>query len=198
VAANELLGRPFDDGRLLALGAGLEGHADNIAPALRGGLQVCVRDQDEWLCLQVKLPSDLRVALFVPDLEMPTQESRRLLPQRVPREDAIFNASRTALLVGALAEGRFDLLDAATQDRLHQHARSKLFPALFDIFSAAKDAGAHAAYLSGGGSTVAALVTRDEAAVASAMAASASARGFSGRTLVTRPGAMGATVVRSS
>jgi homoserine kinase len=195
VAANTLMGEPLTSDDLLALGAELEGHADNIAPALFGGLQVVVRDADGWRRLAVPLAAGLRVVLFVPDLVMPTQESRRKLPQKLSREDAVFNVSRAALLVGALAQGRWDLLDSATQDRLHQPARAKLFPALYDIFDAAKEAGAHAAYLSGGGSTVAALATEHAERIARLMQQAAVARGFSGRTILTAPGERGAEVV---
>ncbi|MDZ4278480.1 MAG: homoserine kinase, partial [Dehalococcoidia bacterium] len=178
-----------------ALGAGLEGHADNIAPALFGGLQITVRDGDAWRHLAVPLPDGLKVVLFVPDFEMPTQESRTKIPPRVGREDAVFNVGRAALLVAALAQGRWELLDAATQDRLHQPARARLFTALYDVFDAAKEAGAHAAYLSGGGSTVAALATAHESRIARLMQQAAIARGYSGRTLITEPSAAGALVV---
>jgi homoserine kinase len=123
--------------------------------------------------------------LFVPDLEMPTKEGRQRLPQRVSREDAVFNAGRAALLVAALAQGRWELLDTATQDRFHQPARSEVFPAMFEIFAAAKEAGAHAAYLSGAGSTIAALATEGEERIARLMQQAAVARGFPGRTIIT-------------
>jgi len=195
VAANALLGDPLSPDELLSLGAEQEGHADNMAPALFGGLQVTVRDYARWLRLDVPVPEGLKVVLFVPDLEMPTRESRRKLPQTLSREDAVFNVGRAALLVGALAQGRWDLLDAATQDRLHQPARSAFFPALFDIFAAAKEGGACAAYLSGSGSTVAALVPEGEERVARLMQQASVARGYSGRTMITEPSAQGASVV---
>ena len=198
VAANAMINEPLDDDDLLTLGAGLEGHADNMAPALRGGLQLAVRDDDQWLYLGVPLHDGLAVALFVPDLEMPTQESRKLLPQRLSREDAVSNTSRAALLVAALAQGRWDLLDAATQDRLHTPARAKLFPAMFDVFAAARGAGAHAAYLSGGGSTIAALATTDAQAIAEAMQAAAASRGFTGQDHPDTPEPGGSSSDRSS
>ena len=203
VGANALMGRdgspsagaPLSLDELLALGASLEGHADNIAPALFGGLQVTVHEGDAWQHLTVPLPAGLKVVLYVPDFEMPTRQSRRRLPQRLPREDAVFNVGRAALLVAALAQGRWELLDAATQDRLHQPARAELFPALYDIFDAAKEAGAHAAYLSGGGSTVAALATESEERIARLMQQAATALGYSGRSMITEPSAEGARVV---
>jgi homoserine kinase len=195
VGANVLLGQPLTGEELLAIGASLEGHADNIAPALLGGMQVAVRDGASWRCLQVPLPAELRVVLLIPDFEMPTNQSRRKLPQKLSRDDAIFNVSRAALLVASLTQGRWDLLDVATEDRLHQPARAELFPAFFDICTAAKEAGAHAAYLSGSGSTVAALATTDEERIARLMQQTAIARGYTGRTVITGPSLQGAVVI---
>ncbi|OGO53227.1 MAG: homoserine kinase [Chloroflexi bacterium RBG_16_68_14] len=195
LAANALMGGPLSLEELLALGTEQEGHADNMAPALFGGLQVVVREDERWRHLAVPLPPGLKVVLFIPDFEMPTKESRRRLPQRLSREDAVFNVGRAALLVAALAQGRWELLDAATQDRLHQPARARLFPALYDLFDAAKEGGAHAAYLSGSGSTVAALATSGEERVARLMQQAAVARGYSGRTVITAPSAEGAQVL---
>lgn len=195
VAANELMGKPLSPDELLDLGAELETHADNMAPALFGGLQVVVHDGEDWRRLAVPLAAGLKVVLFVPDFAMPTQESRKKLPKQLSREDAIFNVGRAAMLVAALAQGRWELLDTSTQDRLHQPARAKLFPALFDCFDAAKEAGAHAAYLSGGGSSVAALATDGEERIARLMQQAAIARGFSGTTVITEPSELGAKVV---
>ncbi len=196
VGANALMGGPLSADQLLVLGAELEGHADNMAPALFGGMQITVRGADGALRrLAVPLPQELKIALFVPDLEMPTQETRKLLPRKLAREDAVYNVGRAALLVAALSQGRWDLLDEATQDRLHQPARAKLLPALYDVFAAANSAGAHAAYLSGSGSTIAAFATEGEERIAEAMKQAAASRGFTGRTLVTRPGGEGARVV---
>ena len=195
IAANELMGGPLSSDQLLAIGASLEGHADNIAPALLGGFQIVVREGETWHRLAVPLPDGLKVVLLVPDFEMPTAQSRRKLPQHIAREDAVFNVGRAALLVAALSQGRWELLDVATQDKLHQPARAEIFPALYDIFAAAKDAGAHAAYLSGGGSTVAALATQDEERIARLMQQAAIARGYSARTIITSPSADGAKVV---
>jgi homoserine kinase len=212
LAANTLTGEPFDREALLALATDLEGHADNVAPALFGGLQVSVIEPPSSahgrgaggegfahvLHASVELPDGLSAVLFVPELRMPTRESRKLLPSQLSREDAVYNTSRAALLVAALANGRFDLLDAATQDRLHQKPRSKLFPAMFAIFDGAKAAGAHCAYLSGGGSTICALATSNQQGIADAMAEAAHSRETPGQALITRPTAKGAEVVEVS
>jgi homoserine kinase len=128
---------------------------------------------------------------------MPTQESRRKLPRQLSREDTVFNVSRVALLVAALGAGRYDLLDEATQDRIHQPVRSEIFKGLVPIMGAAKQAGAAASYLSGGGSTVAAFVQGDTSTerVARLMTQAAIAAGFSGRSLITKPTHRGAHLV---
>ena len=102
---------------------------------------------------------------------------------------------RAALLVAALTQHRYDLLHPATQDVLHQPARSTLFPAMLPIFEAARAAGAHGAYLSGGGSTIAAFVTTGAEEVADAMRAEAAARGLRGETRVVHMSSRGAEIV---
>ncbi|MCH7835853.1 MAG: homoserine kinase [Chloroflexi bacterium] len=198
LAANALAGDPFDREHLLFLAAELEGHADNVAPALFGGFQVAVRDRSRLTHLGVPLPEGLKAVLLVPELRMPTQKSRKLLPQSLTREDAVQNTARAALLVAALGQGRFDLLDEATKDRLHQPARAKLFPAMYGIFDAAKSAGAHCAYLSGGGSTICALCSDNEQGIADAMLEAARSRDVAAETLITAPTERGAEIVEIS
>jgi homoserine kinase len=195
VAANALMGGALNDEQMLLVGARLEGHADNMAPALLGGLRIVVREREGFRQMAAPIATGLRVVLFVPELEMPTSESRKLLPQQLSRDEAIHNIGRAALLVAALGAGAWEHLDAATQDVLHQPARATIFPGMPDIIAAAKEAGAHAAYLSGGGSTIAALATGDEERIARAMTQVAIAGGYPGRTEITEPSDEGARVV---
>ncbi len=202
LAANRLAGEPLDWEELLSLVTGLEGHADNAAPAIFGGLQVAVVQGEAGdhrvLHTSVPVPSGLRAVLLVPELRMPTKESRRLLPETVTRADAVHNIGRAALFVAAMARGRFDLLEAATDDRLHQRARSQLFPAMYEIFAAAEEAGAHCAYLSGGGSTICALATACEKEIAQAMLETAAQHGVAAEILTTAPSPEGAQIVEES
>ena len=195
LAANALLGEPLEREEMLALGTDLEGHADNMAPVLFGGLQVAVRDGDRVFHAGLAPPEGLKAVLFVPDMEMPTQESRQVLPQVISREDAIYNIGRAALLVAALASDRLDLLDVATRDRLHQPARAKVFPPMEAVFRAARQAGALGVFLSGGGSAVLAFASGSEQEIAQAMAAAAAGEGAGGHTIVTAPTNAGAQVV---
>ncbi len=197
LAANEREGHPLDEDACLALATDLEGHVDNACPALFGGVQACVETDEGFARVRCRYPSDLQIALLIPDHSMPTKEARRLLPDSYSRQDAIHTSSRLALLVAALAAGRADLLDEATQDRFHQPQRSALFPPLYDVFAAAKGAGAHAAWLSGAGSSVAAFASEETSReVARAMLNTLQGAGMSGRTLVTRIAASGAEVAR--
>lgn len=197
LAVNENEGHPLDPEACLVLASELEGHGDNACPALFGGVQVCVQVDGRFVHTGCRYPADAQVALLVPDHTMATKDARRVLPDTYSRADAVFNSGRTALLVAALANGEYGLLDEATQDRIHQRQRATLFPPLFDIFAAAKGAGAHAAWLSGAGSTVAALCSGDAARpAAAAMLATLQAAGMSGRTIVTRIAPKGAEIAR--
>jgi homoserine kinase len=195
VGANALMGGKLTPEQMLTLGANLEGHADNMAPALFGGLRAVVKDGNGYCHVAAPIADGLSVVLFIPDFEMPTGESRKLLPQTLSKDDAVHNIGRAALLVAALGRGEWDVLDLATQDRLHQPARARIFPGMTDIFRAAKDAGALCAYLSGGGSTIAAFAVRDEERIARSMMQEAIARGYPGRTAITAPSANGAVVL---
>ena len=195
MAANALLGAPLSAEEILPLAARLEGHADNVAPALFGGLQVVVEEQGRLVHLGTTVPAGLKAVLLIPEMALPTDESRRLLPRELSREDAVHNIGRAALLMAALSHGRLDLLDVATRDRLHQPARGQLFTAMDDVFRAAREAGAFCAYLSGGGSAILALTKGGEEQVAQAMMKAAQAGGFEATSLITAPSEHGARVV---
>ncbi len=196
LAANVLLGEPLEREDVLALGTELEGHADNMAPVLFGGLQVAVREGERVLHAGLPAPEGLKAVLFVPDMEMPTQESRQVLPDFLSREDAVYNIGRAALMVAALASGRLDLLDVATGDRLHQPGRARIFPAMEAIFRAARRAGALGVFLSGGGSAVLAFASKSEEDIAKAMVKSSAREGMGGHTIVTAPSNEGAQVMK--
>jgi homoserine kinase len=199
LAANALLDAGEDGERtpedLLPLAYQLEHHGDNVAPAMLGGLQVVVADDDGIVHAGIAPPEDLRLALLIPEFSMPTEESRAKLPTSLSRNQAVHNIGRAALLVAALTQGRYELLDTATQDILHQPARATIFTAMNPIFQAARDAGALGVYLSGGGSTIAAFATTRLEEIAGAMREAAAARGFEAATRVCSLSARGAEVI---
>ena len=194
-AGNELCGRPFSQAELLRIAAEIEGHPDNVAPALFGGMQIAVYEDDRVISASVPVPPDLSAVLYIPSLPMPTEEARGLLASEVPRSDAVFNIGRAALLVRAMACGDLEYLDIATQDLLHQPARQTIFFPMKNIIRAALGAGALGAFLSGAGSTVLALATEKEFTIGYEMADAAAKSGIDGEVRITRPTTAGASVV---
>ena len=195
VAANALCSRPLDRECLLALAVEMEGHGDNVAPALLGGCRIVARDEGRIVTDSVPFAPALMAVVYVPDIPMATAEARAVLPEMVSRQEAVYNLGRTALLVNGLSTGRMDMLKVATQDRLHQPARQDIFPAMKYIIRAALDAGAVGAFLSGGGSSVLALATSRAMTIGYEMANAADKVGVSGDLRVTRPTTLGAHVV---
>lgn len=184
LVANAAAGSGLSRLELLRIAAELEGHPDNVAPAMLGGLVLAVSDpRGELVAVPLSVPSELSVVLFVPTFAMRTKRARALLPNLVPHRDAVFNSGRTALLVAAMLTGELDLLGTAMQDRLHQPYRSQLFPAMGAIFEAALAAGARGACLSGAGSALLAFATGGETTIGEAMQRAATERGIPGRWL---------------
>jgi len=196
VAANELLGKPLSEHRILEIGSDLEGHADNMAPALFGGCQIVAMTGSAVTRVSLPVADGVRFVGFTPSFNMSTKKGRALLPGKLSRKDAVHNSCRSALLVAALTTGSWDAMKTAVDDRLHQTPRSKLFPAMFELFEAAESAGAYAAYLSGGGSTLMALTGEERAEdVRLAWMAAAAERGITGEGFVTGIDAGGAQVL---
>jgi homoserine kinase len=131
----------------------MEGHADNVAASLVGGIVAVAAGK----VVRVPLAREVAVVVWIPDHETPTSSSRRLLPDHVSLDDAVFNIGRTALLVAALAAGEFDVLRAASEDRLHQDRRLSRARDSRGAIEAALHAGAWCAWLSGSGPSVAAI-----------------------------------------
>jgi homoserine kinase len=192
---NRLLGDPFTTDDLFTLGTELEGHPDNIAACLFGGVQVCVTGARGLEHATVPIAFPLTAAVYVPDFPMDTHAARGLLPTDVSIQTAVHNIGRASLLVTALATGRPDLLRTATEDAIHQPPRSTIFPALPKLIEGAIEAGAYGAFLSGAGSSVLALVdpTRSEA-VGEAMTSVACGLKVPGRVIQTGISDHGASV----
>lgn len=194
VAANLYHDEPLSRDDLLALAAQIEGHPDNIAPALLGGFCVATTADSKPAVLNLSFPESLRVIVFVPDVPLRTKQARAVLPARVPRADAVFNVGRAALWVAALVQQRFDLLALATEDRLHQPYRFDLIRGSRGMIAAALGAGARGAFISGAGSSVAALADHGCAEVADAMQHAAHDAGQRGRVLQLRADPHGARI----
>ena len=154
IAGNELLGQPLTQAELLELSAREEGHPDNVAPALFGGIVVATLDKLGTHYVRLDPPAHLGVTVLIPDFELSTSKARAVLPREYSRADAVHALSHAALLAAALSQGRLDLLQHAMQDYIHQIWRAPLVPGLSDILDDAHKHGALGAALSGAGPTV--------------------------------------------
>jgi len=195
LAANALLNDPLSQDAMLALAVEMEGHPDNVTPALLGGLTVVVNDPAGPIYRCLRVPP-MRVVLAMPALEVPTTEARAALPEQVPLADAVYNIGRTALVVQALTDGDFDLLARAMDDRVHQPYRAHLVPGLLDVFAAAREAGAAGVALSGAGPSVVAFARDGHATVAEAMREAFARHGLTARTQIVSVSQQGAQVTR--
>jgi homoserine kinase len=197
VAGNALFGEPLTVTDLLRLATEIEGHPDNAAAALLGGFVVTAVIDGAVEALRFDTPRDLRAVLFVPELRLATDAMRAVLPDKVPREDAVSNLTRVAIGVAGMAIGRFDLLRVLTVDALHEPYRADVFPELPRFVDVARKAGAIGACLSGAGSTIIAFsdsvrtITRIEGAFTAATVDTE----LAGRIVVVSPRNQGAHVV---
>ncbi len=200
VAANAAVGNRFSVGDLVEMATAIEGHPDNVLPALVGGLcaGVVTKDGVKFVAWKdASMRKNLRAAVCTPDLRVPTQKARQILPVQVDRKDAIFNAAHVALFLSAIKEKRYDLLGEAMGDRLHQPYRAKLVPGLMDVIAAARRAGAYGAALSGAGPTVLALAPVSQAeGAARAMERAFQRNGVKARSTVLAIESRGARRVR--
>lgn len=162
IAANELAGRPCDKEELAQMAAKLEGHPDNSNPAIFGSMVVGALDEEKMMHVRLALPEDLVFAAMVPSFPVSTAKARGVLPDGYTRGEVVFNVSRGALLVASIMSGKLENLSMAMEDKLHQPYRSQLIPNMDEIFQKAKTYGALASYLSGAGSTLMAMVKKEQ------------------------------------
>ncbi len=157
VAANETLGKRLGFEELLELAWRLEGHPDNVAAALCGGVVMTCPANGRLAWTQITPAWRAALVVAVPEFAVPTTQARAVLPERVPLHDAVANISRCARLVTAMLTGRVELLPLAMEDALHQPYRRTLVPGMDEVFAAAREAGAYGAALSGAGPSVVAI-----------------------------------------
>ena len=168
-AANALLGNRFSRRELLQMATNIEGHPDNVAPAIFGGFTISVVTRGRVECFSLMPRMPLKLVVAVPEFPLSTRLARSVLPEQVKMKDAVFNVSRAALLVAALTKGQPRFLRNAFADALHQPYREKLIPGMKSVFRAACRAGALGASLSGAGPCLIAYTLENEKAVGQAM-----------------------------
>ncbi|MBQ2087831.1 MAG: homoserine kinase [Selenomonas sp.] len=150
-AANILLDNRFSRRELLQFATDIEGHPDNVAPAIYGGFTVSTVTRGEVECFTFIPKLRLKLVVAVPDFPLSTRKAREVLPEKVSLKDAINNIGRAGMLVAALCKGNEKFLKNVFEDALHQPYRASLIPGMYDVFAAARKAGALGASLSGAG-----------------------------------------------
>lgn len=195
---------------LLQIAAGIEGHPDNVAPVIYGGIQLGIHNGTRWMTERVPCPAGLQMVMFIPDFIGKTSDARAVLKSTVTREEAAFNIGRAAFLVHSLCCNNLDNLKYGVQDKMHQPQRgAALYKYLYPMIEAAEEAGACCSYLSGAGPTVMALTSgasgdifaqrekeRTDILVAKAMIQCAKDFGIDGKLLVTNVVTEGARVTK--
>lgn len=165
LGANALLGGPLEEKDILTFATKLEGHPDNVAPALLGGFVVSAYDEGHVYSLKKTIAPGITFAAFIPDFKLLTEKARAALPKMVSHADAVYNLSRAALLATAFCEERYDFLPVAAKDSLHQQYRLPLIEGGEAVFALADGLGALATFISGAGPTILSVVRTAEANV---------------------------------
>lgn len=156
--ANAMSQSFFSKEELVQMAAQIEGHPDNTTPALLGGMTIGAMNENDMKYVKVKVADTLHFAVMIPDFTLSTELAREALPKMVSLQDAVFNASRAALLATSMMCGDMDNLDMATQDRLHQPYRMPLITNMNEILEQARSFGAKGTFLSGAGPTLLAII----------------------------------------
>ena len=156
IAANHLLGEPADESALLSIATEIEGHPDNVTPAIVGGLVLSSQEDDgSILYRKIQWPDEWALTVCIPDVELATEISRSVLPENVPMQDAVYNTKRMGMLIHAVNTVDAELMKAALNDKLHQPYRSKLVPWMDEINKSIRhDEDIFGCVLSGAGSAV--------------------------------------------
>ncbi|MBE6905258.1 MAG: homoserine kinase [Ruminococcaceae bacterium] len=156
--ANTLMGNPVSDAELINIAASIEGHPDNSTPALVGGLVTAAMEGRRVFFVKQEIKNDLRFVAVIPDFELKTSKARSVLPDSIDRRNGVFNLSRAALMSVSLYSGNYHNLRVAADDRIHQPYRLGLIKGGAQVMEACYNLGAYAAFISGAGSTLMAIV----------------------------------------
>lgn len=181
----------WDERQILDCAGSFEGHVDNVAAALMGGVTICAPGAQPR---RFDVPDELTAVVFAPEQRLATQKARAAVATSFSREDAVFNAGRSALLVRALLLRDYAALREAMDDRWHQAQRAALFPAMSSLIRAAYDGGADGACLAGAGPSILALTAREPSRLVAALDDAAARLSVRGRVLQLRPRNFGSRV----
>lgn len=154
LAAFTLKNIAVDESLALKIALKLEGHPDNIVPALLGSVTVAIVENDVVYYEKFIPSTNFQYIALSPNMELSTEASRSLIPKEIPLKDGVFNCSHATMLALSLANGNIKNIKVACKDKFHQDYRGKLIPNFFDILKFAEDNGAVASFLSGAGPTI--------------------------------------------
>ena len=194
LVGNAMLENPFSKEEILNLASEMEGHPDNVAPALMGGLVVSTTEAGKVIARQIPIGMNVCITVALPDFYLPTKQARAALPRKVSVKNAVHNISRAVLVTEAFRTGDLSLLGMAMTDRLHQPYRLKLIPGAQSAMEAAKEAGAAAVALSGAGPSLIAFSSKAEAGIGESMKRAYESAGLSTRIFNLRVSSRGAEI----
>lgn len=195
LGANQLAGTPLSQAEVMQLAIAMEGHPDNVVPALIGGCRLAASSSQSWEICEIPWHSSVTPVVAIPDFELSTAEARRVLPTQYSRADAIFNTAHLGLLVRGLETGTGDWLRTAMDDRIHQPYRQSLIRGYEVVRQAAIKAGAYGMVISGAGPTLLALADREVATtVVEAMTVAWQQEGVNAEVRALSPDTQGARI----
>ena len=162
VGANEILGKKFSENELLEMAVEIEGHPDNVAPALLGGMVVAIVDENKTFYDKVDVKKGIKFVSIIPNFRLSTKKARSVIPKEISLKDGVYNVSRAALMVACFCSGKYELIKYACKDAFHQNYRSKLIPGFEEVYNKSYELGALGCYLSGAGPTIMAIINEED------------------------------------
>ncbi|MBU5268655.1 homoserine kinase [Clostridium cochlearium] len=161
MAANGFIGNKLSKEEILEISTEIEGHPDNVAPSIFGGMTVVVKDENKIYHDKINIDENINFYALIPDFVLSTKESREVLPKTIDYKDGVFNVGRVALMIASLVSGNHENLKIAFEDRLHQPYRKTLIENYDNVIKKCKKNGALGTFLSGAGPTIMALTDKN-------------------------------------
>lgn len=160
IGANGIMGNKFSREEILQMAIEIEGHPDNVAPAVLGGMVVAINENGQYYYDNVTINKEINFVPIIPNFRLSTKEARDVLPKELPIKDGVYNVGRAALMVAALNNGNLELLKYACKDSFHEKYRAKLINGFNEVKNEAYNNGAVASFLSGAGPTIMAVIDK--------------------------------------
>ncbi|MBQ6819912.1 MAG: homoserine kinase [Clostridium sp.] len=162
LGANYLMGNPLTIDELYKIGVHIEGHPDNITPAFFGGMVVSVVENEEPIYNSIDVKEGVGFIAIIPDFELSTALSRKVLPEEVDFKDAVYNISRVSLMISAFMNGKYELLKYACRDSIHEKYRRPLIKNFECVYNKCIEFGALNCFLSGAGPTIMVIINKKD------------------------------------